>query len=360
MENLGRIKCVVDVGDNSIEIDPYVADFFFEPVFLSGMYPDISCTAQILEFDGEKSPPLTKVEIISKRRGQRYDALRITSEELFSKPRKFRIIFGFDSERLQQPLQLEAEVEVRSSGSPIVARILSGLPESYHGSVSADLSGVNQTVRSQKSMTFWDWPHEDTILEIKADNGWISEFGEIEVLHHDGKEGLAEFSKLGNEFKRIDFSAINPLVMPKGGFPHAPYHSCAYIILRMQDGSEIPVVSHLVDTRKSRKRHFGKISDLDDLDGWPHFLWKGTHFKEQPKGEKFLIKKGRLWEGFSYHDSEIPDTIKRVQHDRYTSVVPTRAWFEYKDEEFIVNWFHLDEYGWNIYFEDNPEDDHQS
>ena len=32
-QNLGRIRCVVDVGENSIEIDPYVADFFFEPVF---------------------------------------------------------------------------------------------------------------------------------------------------------------------------------------------------------------------------------------------------------------------------------------------------------------------------------------
>ena len=46
MENLGRIHCVVDVGENSIEIDPYVVDFFFEPVFLSGMYPDMKCTAQ--------------------------------------------------------------------------------------------------------------------------------------------------------------------------------------------------------------------------------------------------------------------------------------------------------------------------
>ena len=34
-KNLGRIKCIVDVGDNSIEIDPYVADFFFEEIFLS-------------------------------------------------------------------------------------------------------------------------------------------------------------------------------------------------------------------------------------------------------------------------------------------------------------------------------------
>ena len=34
------------------------------------------------------------VEIVSKRRGQRYDALRITSEEIFSRPNKFSIIFG--------------------------------------------------------------------------------------------------------------------------------------------------------------------------------------------------------------------------------------------------------------------------
>ena len=32
--------------------------------------------------------------------------------------------------------------------------------------------------------------------------------------------------------------------------------------------------------------------------------------------------------------------------------VPTRAWFSYKEEEFIVNWFHLDEYGWKVNFSD--------
>ena len=53
MENLGRIHCVVDVGENSIEIDPYVVDFFFEPVFLSGMYPDMKCTAQVIGMEGE-------------------------------------------------------------------------------------------------------------------------------------------------------------------------------------------------------------------------------------------------------------------------------------------------------------------
>ena len=47
-QNLGRIRCVVDVGENSIEIDPYVADFFFEPIFLSGRFPDLTCTAQVL------------------------------------------------------------------------------------------------------------------------------------------------------------------------------------------------------------------------------------------------------------------------------------------------------------------------
>ena len=62
MENLGRIHCVVDVGENSIEIDPYVVDFFFEPVFLSGMYPDMKCTAQVIGLEGE-NPPLIKVDI---------------------------------------------------------------------------------------------------------------------------------------------------------------------------------------------------------------------------------------------------------------------------------------------------------
>ena len=90
-QNLGRIRCVVDVGENSIEIDPYVADFFFEPIFLSGRFPDLTCTAQVLGLDGGEEP-LVNVEIVSKRRGQRYDALRITSEEIFSKPNKFSII----------------------------------------------------------------------------------------------------------------------------------------------------------------------------------------------------------------------------------------------------------------------------
>ena len=93
-----------------------------------------------------------------KRRGQRYDALRITSEEIFSKPNKFSIIFGFDSERLKAPLQLEAEVEVRNAGTPIIARIHSGMSESFEGNVSSNLSDVSSTVRKERSMTFWDWP----------------------------------------------------------------------------------------------------------------------------------------------------------------------------------------------------------
>ena len=96
MENLGKIKCIVDVGENSIEIDPYVVDFFFEPVFLSGKYPDMKCTPIIgLEDD---SLSLLKVDIVSKRRGERYDALRVSSEALFSRPGRFSIVFAFDSE----------------------------------------------------------------------------------------------------------------------------------------------------------------------------------------------------------------------------------------------------------------------
>ena len=351
-QNLGRIRCVVDVGENSIEIDPYVADFFFEPIFLSGRFPDLTCTAQVLGLDGGEEP-LVNVEIVSKRRGQRYDALRITSEEIFSKPNKFSIIFGFDSERLKAPLQLEAEVEVRNAGTPIIARIHSGMSESFEGNVSSNLSDVSSTVRKERSMTFWDWPLSDARLEVRADQSWISEFGEIDVLYGGGDGGVGGSVKLTDEFQEIDFSAVRPLMLPKDGFPRAPYHTCASIIIRMgRDGTEIPVVSHLVDSRPSRRGSYGKISDLDDRDGWPYFLWRGMHFKEQPKEEKFLIKKGRLWEGFTYLDSEISDTIKRVQHDRYTSVVPTRAWFSYKEEEFIVNWFHLDEYGWKVNFSD--------
>ena len=68
MENLGKFKCIVDVGENSIEIDPYVVDFFFEPVFLSGKYPDMKCTAQVIGLDDDFSS-LLKVDIVSKRRG---------------------------------------------------------------------------------------------------------------------------------------------------------------------------------------------------------------------------------------------------------------------------------------------------
>ena len=351
-KNLGRIKCIVDVGENSIEVDPYVADFFFEQIFLSDRFPDLTCTAQVMGLEGGEAP-LVNVEIVSKKRGERYDALRITSEELFSKPNKFSIVFGFDSERLKSPMQLEADVEVRNAGTPIIARINAGLMSSFDGSVSSNLSGVSTPIQIERSMTFWDWPLDNAILEIKADEDWMSQFGEIEVLHNGGKEGLRESVRLTSDFQEIDFSAIRPLMLPKDGSSHSPYHTCAYIILRLgRDGSELPIVSHLVDSRPSRRGSFGKIADLEDPDGWPYFLWRGMHFKEQPSNEKFLIKKGRLWEGFRYLDSEISDTIKRVQHERYTSIVPTRAWFGYKNDEFIVNWFHLDEYGWNVSFSD--------
>ena len=175
-KNLGRIKCIVDVGDNSIEIDPYVADFFFEEIFISGRFPDLTCTAQVIGLEGEEAP-LVNVEIVSKRRGQRYDALRITSEDLFAEPNKFSIVFGFDSERLKSPMQLEAEIEVRNAGTPIVARINSGHRSSFDGSVSSNLSGVSTPVQMERAMTFWDWPLDNAILEIKADDDWMSQFG---------------------------------------------------------------------------------------------------------------------------------------------------------------------------------------
>ncbi|MEO2115135.1 MAG: hypothetical protein ABGX21_02310, partial [Candidatus Poseidoniia archaeon] len=221
-KNLGRIKCVVDVGENSIEIDSYVADFFFEPIFLSGRFPDMTCTAQVMGLD-EKETPLINVEIVSKRRGQRYDALRITSEELFSKPNKFSIVFGFDSERLKSPLQLEAEIEVRNAGTPIIARIHSGLKPSFDGSVSSNLSEVSSTVQLERSMTFWDWPLDKARLEIKADEDWMRQFGEIEVLHHGGKGGMREYVRLTADFQEVDFSAVRSLMLPKDGFPRAPY-----------------------------------------------------------------------------------------------------------------------------------------
>ncbi len=349
--DLGRIRCVVDVGENSIEIDPYVADFFFEPIFLSGMYPDMTCTAQVLGLE-EQSSSLIKVDIVSKRRGQRYDALRITSEELFSKPNRFSVVFGFDSERLQAPLQLEAEIDVRHAGSPIVARVFSGLPSSFPGSVSSDLSGLSRSVSSERAMTFWDWPLDNARLEVKADEKWLSDFGSIEVAFSLGE--VHKSIRLSEKFTEVDFSAIMQLPLPRDGFPNAPYHSCAYMLLRLGGvQSEFPIVSHLVETRRNRRRKLGKIGDLDDPDGWPFFLWRGIHFKDQPEGDKFLIQKGKLWEGFNYLDSEIPETIKRVQHDRYTSSIPTRAWFDYKGSEFIVNWFHLDDYGWKVYFEED-------
>ncbi len=269
-KNLGRIKCIVDVGDNSIEIDPYVADFFFEEVFLSDRFPDLTCTAQVMGMKG-RGAPLVNVEIVSKRRGQRYDALRITSEELFAKPNKFSIVFGFDSEKLKSPMQLEADVEVRNAGTPIIARINSRLSSSFEGSVSSNLSGVSAPVQKERSMTFWDWPLDDAILEIKADEDWMSQFGEIEVLHNGGEGGMREYVELTSEFQEVDFTAIRPLVLPKDGFPHSPYHTCAYIILRLgRDGSELPVVSHLVDSRPSRRASFGKIQRATIRSEVPH------------------------------------------------------------------------------------------
>ena len=349
-QNLGRIKCIVDVGENSIEIDPYVADFFFEPIFLTGLYPDLSCTAQVIGEEGE-SPSLIKVDVVSKRRGQRYDALRITSEDLFSKPSTHSVVFNFDSERLKSPLQLEAEIEVRHSGAPIVARIHSGLPPSFRGSVSSDLSGVSESVRFERTMTFWDWPLENARLEVKADPNWLKNFGSVEIVYREDGGDSTDSSALSEEFQEVDFRAIKPLLLPSRGFPHSPYHTCAHISVRLgKGGSEFSVVSHLIESRASRRRSFGKIAQLDDPDAWPYFLWHSSHFKDQPRYEKFLIKKGRLWEGFEDLENRGLDSIKRVQHERYTSAVPTRARFGYKGSEFYVNWFHLDEYGWNVYF----------
>ena len=92
-QNLGRIRCVVDVGENSIEIDPYVADFFFEPIFLSGRFPDLTCTAQVLGLDGGEEP-LVNVEIVSKRRGQRYDALLGLPAKRFSRNQTSSLLFS--------------------------------------------------------------------------------------------------------------------------------------------------------------------------------------------------------------------------------------------------------------------------
>jgi hypothetical protein len=278
--------------------------------------------------------------------------LRVSSEELFSRPGSFSIVFGFDSEKLQSPLQLEAEIEVRHSGTPIVARIISGLPKTFEGSVSSDLSGVNSKLQSELSMTFWDWPLENSRLEVKANTNWLEHTGKIEVLSGGGKDGPRLSWELTEEFQEVDFRALKPLKLPKDGFPHSPYHTYSYIILRIgNEENEFPVVGHLVDSRQSKRRVFGKIVDLDDPDAWPYFLWKGAHFKEQPTSDKFLIRKGRLWEGFSHSEPDCSGTIRRVQHERYTSAVPTRAWFGHKGEEFIVNWFHLDEYGWKVRFE---------
>jgi hypothetical protein len=351
-QHLGRIKCVVDVGQSSIEIDPYVADFFFEPVFLSRSYPDLTCTAQVLGKEGEKHPSLLEVKIISKKKGIRNFALSVISEDLFSEPKTFSVVFSFDSERLHAPMLLEVEVKVIHAGTPIIARIRSGLPSSFIGSVSSDLSGITPRLRIERAMTFWDWPLENARLEVKADESWLENFGSIEVLYDNGGPGNS--TKLTDEFQEVDFDAVIPLMLPREGFPHAPYHTCAGMLLRIgDDASQFPIVSHLVDTRPSKRGAFGKIGKLDDPDAWPYFLWKNPHFKMQPPGEKFLIRKGRLWEGFRRLEPGKPGTIKRVQHERYTSAVPTRAKFEYKGEEFNVNWFQLDESGWKVHFSDS-------
>jgi len=350
-QNLGRIRCVVDVGENSIEIDPYVADFFFEPVFFPGHYPDLTCTAQVLGPEAEKHPSLLEVAIVSKRRGLRNFALRILREELFSEPKKFSVVFGFDSERLPAPLLLEADVEVLHAGDPIVARIHSGIPASFGGSVSYDLAGIHSTLQTEKCMTFWDWPLEKPRLEVRATESWLRHHGSVEVLCSPGDGVESESVALTGEFQDVDFGALIPLVMPSEGFEFAPYHSCASLILRLGEaGREFPVVSHLIDSRPSKRSSFGRIGQLEDPDAWPYFLWRGHHYRLQPKKEKFLRRKGRLWEGFKHLDSGSPGTIRRVQHDRYTSAVPARERFEYAGEDFRVNWFHLDEAGWKVLF----------
>ena len=353
-QNLGRIRCVVDVGENSIEIDPYVADFFFEPVFFPGHYPDMKCTAQVLGPEADKHPSLLEVDIVSKRRGLRNFALRILREELFSEPKKFSVVFGFDSERLPAPLLLEVDVEVLHAGNPIVARIHSGLPRSFDGSVSSDLSGIHSTLQSERCMTFWDWPLVHPRLEVKATESWLEHHGSIEVLSRDGDGSPWEPIALTEEFQEVDFGAVIPLLLPSDGFDFAPYHTCACLLLRIgEGGTEFPVVSHLVDSRPSNRSSFGTIGQIEDPNAWPYFLWRGHHYRLQPPREKFVIRKGRLWEGFKHLETGNLGTIKRVQHDRYTSAVPTRAKFEYRGEEFNVNWFHLDEDGWEVLFSED-------
>ena len=150
---------------------------------------------------------LLKVDIVSKRRGERYDP-QGQWQALFSRPGRFSIVFAFDSEKLESPLQLEAEIEVRHSGTPIVARIHSGLPESFEGNVSSDLAEVNQNLQKEMSMTFWDWPLNDARLEIKANENWLDHSGSIEVISGGGKEGPKLSTELTDEFQEVDFRAL--------------------------------------------------------------------------------------------------------------------------------------------------------
>ncbi len=69
-KNLGRIKCIVDVGENSIEIDPYVADFFFEQIFLSDRFPDLTCTAQVMGLEGGRGSSSQRRNCLQEERGE--------------------------------------------------------------------------------------------------------------------------------------------------------------------------------------------------------------------------------------------------------------------------------------------------
>ena len=70
-------------------------------------------------------------------------------------------------------------------------------------------------------MTFWDWPLSDARLEVKADQSWISEFGEIDV-YNGGDGGVGGSVRLTDEFQEIDFSAVRPLCFPRTA-SHGPH-----------------------------------------------------------------------------------------------------------------------------------------
>ena len=69
-----------------------------------------------------------------------------------------------------------------------MARIHSGLPESFEGNVSSDLAEVNQNIQKEMSMTFGTGLN-DARLEIKANENWLDHSGSIEVISGGGKEG---------------------------------------------------------------------------------------------------------------------------------------------------------------------------